>query len=310
MIERIITVTRKTELQELVERFGTVPQAKFYLEHAGHNFERLQSAHTTYMSALERVRKAIPGEIKRHSIDRTFVPRYAFDARDLVVTVGQDGLVSNTAKYLNGQPLLGVNPNPDLYDGVLLPFTPETAGAGFRAALSGTQVIKPVTMAEAKSSDGQTLLAFNDLFIGASSHISARYRIIHGERSEVQSSSGIIVSTGAGSTGWMRSVHTGAMGVAAALSGHRSAAGGPPALDWSTPSLLFAVREPFPSHTTQTTLIYGQVSKHAPLRIASRMAGYGVIFSDGMETDFISFNSGTDVTINVAAKTAHLVVPG
>ncbi len=308
MFERVITVTRKTELQELVERFGTVPQARFYLEHAGHDFARVQAAHDTYMFALDKIRKHVPGDRKRHTIERAFVPRYGFEAGDLIVAVGQDGLVSNTAKYLGGQPLIGINPNPELYDGVLLPFTTESARAGFAAAFAGEAKIKSVTMAEAKTSDGQSLLAFNDLFIGANSHISARYRITHGERSEVQSSSGIIVSTGAGSTGWMRSVHTGALGVARAVGGKTAPRQAPAPLDWSARSLLYAVREPFPSQATRTTLIYGEVSRDAPLAIASRMAGYGIIFSDGVEADNVTFNSGADVTISVAEKSARLVV--
>jgi len=307
MIERIITVTRKTELEELVERFGTVPQVKFYLEHAGHDFARIQAAHDTYMFALAEIRKLVPREFKHHTIGREFVPRYSFDRDDLIVTVGQDGLVSNTAKYLNGQPLLAVNPDPDLYDGILMAVTPDTAGPTFKAALAGSGRLKPVSMAEAKTSDGQSLLAFNDLFIGANSHISARYRISHGEASEVQSSSGIIVSTGAGSTGWMRSVHTGALGVMAAVSSTSVPLNSPAPLDWSSPSLLFAVREPFPSHATKTSLIYGQVSADTPLRVVSRMAGYGIIFSDGIQSDYVTFNSGTDVTIALAAKTAQLV---
>lgn len=307
MIERVITITRKTELQELVERFGTVPQARFYLEHSGHDFERVQKAHDAYMSALEALRKSLAGNLKRHTIDRGFVSRYAFEKHDLVVAVGQDGLVSNTAKYLDGQPLMGVNPNPELYDGILLPFTPQSARAGFQAALRGEAKAKDVTLAEARTSDGQTLLAFNDFFIGANSHVSARYRISHEGRDEVQSSSGIIVSTGAGSTGWMRSVHTGAMAVASAVSGGKLPQKVPP-LDWSERTLIYAVREPFPSRATRTELVYGAVSDSTPLRIASRMAGYGVIFSDGMEADYLTFNSGTDATIGIAEKSARLLV--
>jgi hypothetical protein len=61
--------------------------------------------------------------------------------------------------------------------------------------------------------DGQRLLAFNDLFIGASSHISARYKISFNQNSEEHSSSGLIVSTPAGSTGWLSSIFNMAYGV-------------------------------------------------------------------------------------------------
>ena len=65
---------------------------------------------------------------------------------------------------------------------------------------------KLVSMAETKLNDGQRLLAFNDFFIGTSSHVSARYTISFGDISEFHSSSGIVVSTPAGSTGWLSSM--------------------------------------------------------------------------------------------------------
>ena len=55
--------------------------------------------------------------------------------------------------------------------------------------------------------DGQTLLALNELFIGHHSHQSARYTISTGDNEERHSSSGVIVSTGTGATGWARSIH-------------------------------------------------------------------------------------------------------
>src|SRR6266700_6241111 len=52
----------------------------------------------------------------------TLLPNFVFGPEDIVVALGQDGLVANTLKYLNGQPLVGVNPDPRRYDGQLLPF--------------------------------------------------------------------------------------------------------------------------------------------------------------------------------------------
>ena len=36
--------------------------------------------------------------------------RFLFEPDDLVVIVGQDGLVANVSKYLDGQPVVGINP--------------------------------------------------------------------------------------------------------------------------------------------------------------------------------------------------------
>ena len=64
--------------------------------------------------------------------------------------------------------------------------------------------VKLVTMAKAALNNGQVLYGVNDLFIGPKTHCSARYLIRSGEASETQSSSGVIVSTGMGSTGWLK----------------------------------------------------------------------------------------------------------
>ena len=42
--ETAVIVTRKTELDELVARFVTAPQARFYLEHAGQDFDHIQGS--------------------------------------------------------------------------------------------------------------------------------------------------------------------------------------------------------------------------------------------------------------------------
>jgi len=162
-------------------------------------------------------------------------------------------------------------------------------------------------LAEAVLADGQRLLAFNDLFAGARSHVSARYKIGVAKKSETQSSSGVLVSTGAGSTGWMSSVFNMAAGVAAFTGG---TCGGGKKLEWEDRRLLFAVREPFVSRVTSAGLVAGLLEEGHELTIESQMPSGGVIFSDGVEADFLQFNSGAVARLRAAKQRAHLVVPG
>ena len=109
----------------------------------------------------------------------------------------------------------------------------------------------------------------NDLFIGPRSHTSAIYEIELGQRKEMQSSSGVIVSTGLGSTAWMKSIVTGSLAISEAF----GVTGKPPPYKpepWNTDGLRFAVREPFPSQTSQATLIAGRIAgkQHLVLRRA------------------------------------------
>lgn len=299
---KFVLVTRKTRLQELVERFNTWPQAKFYLEHNKVDAADYLLEHDHY---LKRV-----GEAERHlkdlglfqQLERTFLPEYSFNSDDIVVVIGQDGLVANTLKYLSGQKVIAINPDPQRWDGKLLPFRISQLQEIVNEVMRNTASCKTITFAEATTNDGQRLLAVNDLFIGPKSHQSARYRLLWGNQSEEQSSSGIIVSTGFGSTGWFQSILAGAVGVTGTKT--HDLQGG---FAWDEKRLQFSVREPFPSSTTGTQLVFGEVTREKTLLLESLMPEKGVIFSDGIEEDCIPFNSGTIATIGIAAKKGLLV---
>lgn len=309
--EKVVLVTRKTRLQGLVERFNTIGQARFYLEHSGGNFSLYQQEHDVYYAAVDRLRSELNLLDKFQEIERGFLPNFLFNETDIVVTVGIDGLVANTAKYLNGQPLIAVNPDPEHIDGILLPFRVDQAAASAQDVVKNQYHVRNITMAEAQLNDGQSLLAFNDLFIGVKSHISARYRIEMGKRQERQSSSGVIVSTGVGSTGWLSSMFNMAEGLTRGFAPRpatKKDATKRFRLDWEAEKLAFVVREPFASKTSSAEIVSGYINPNAPLTIHSEMPEGGVIFSDGVETDFLAFNAGAIATIQLAKKRTHLVV--
>lgn len=305
MFERIIIVTRRTRLAELIERFNTRGQAKFYIEHSGGDFSDYEAEDDLYRRALDAIQKQLHFGLKIQFVERRIIPTLVINEKDLLLTVGQDGLVANTAKYAGSQPLVAINPDPGRFDGVLLPFYAEQAGAAVRAVLDGKAREQQVTLAQALLGDGQKLLAFNDLFIGAASHISARYHLKYGGKGEDQSSSGIIISTGAGSTGWLSSVFNMAGGVAGIFGG---AAPSQPAMKRDDKRLLFAVREPFRSKRSSDSIVAGMIEAEAPLVIESAMPVNGVIFSDGMECDYLSFNAGAAATVAPAVQKARLIV--
>ncbi len=306
MYDKLVLITRKTRLEELVERFNTRAQAKFYIEHAGGDFSSYMLEHDAYQRALETVRRSIEVGLKIQVMDRSMVPTYVFSAQDVVVTLGQDGLVANTAKYVAGQPILAVNPDPERFDGILLPFRPTDLAAHLGRTLAGRSRVRAVTMAEAKLNDGQRLVAFNDLFIGSRSHASARYGVRYGGNSEHHSSSGIIVSTGAGSTGWLSSIFNEACGILAFLGALPVA---PIRMEWEEERLFFVVREPFVSRHSQAGIVAGTLLRDSPLLVESQMPSGGVIFSDGIEADHLDFNSGAMGSIGIAPEKASLVVP-
>jgi hypothetical protein len=335
-LSSIAIVTHPTRLEGLRRRWGTLGQAKFRLKMAHQQEDELRTGGTTTKTAPLR-RKAKPtqrgqsqadfdeyqqeDDVYRHVVDqlendlqfglpvkrveRSFVPNFDFLTCEVLVVVGQDGLVANTAKYVGDIPIVAVNPDPHRIDGVLLPFQVAEAGRVVRRVLDGKFKKRPVTLAEVGLNDGQKLLAFNDFFIGAGSHISARYQLEYSGRSEPQSSSGILVSTGAGSTGWLSSVFNVAGGLAQFLGAQVEQR---PSLAWEDRKLVWAVREPFVSKRSRASLVAGWLEERQELIVESLMPEQGVIFSDGIEADFLPFNSGTIARVKVSQQRANLVV--
>jgi NAD kinase len=302
----VILVTRHTRIEELIARFNTLEQARFYVEHLSADFSDYLAEHEKYLAARRIVESALTSCARVQLLDRGFLPSYLFAPDDVVIALGQDGVVANTLKYLDGQPLVGVNPDPRRYDGVLLPFEAADVAKILPQVLENRRSIKNVTMAKAALSDGQCLYAVNDLFIGPKSHTSARYQLKVGRRCEVQSSSGIIVSTGLGSTAWMKSIVAGSLavsqGLGGVLPGHL-----PGPMPWDAPYLRFAVREPFPSVATRASLVFGTTDPKIPMKVLSLMPENGVIFSDGIESDFLTFNSGIEATVSVSERVGRLI---
>ncbi|MGD9646503.1 MAG: hypothetical protein AB7U73_12380 [Pirellulales bacterium] len=327
--ESIVVVTRETRLQGLRQRWATASQAKFYLRQArAHEVVRRQAAPAArraaasqqfqeadfstyeredrrYQEVVQSLERELDFGLPVKFIDRTLLPTYVFWSVVAVVVVGQDGLVANTAKYVGDIPIVGVNPDASRFDGILLPFTLESVRSAVGAVLERRYRARDVTMAEVNLSDGQRLSAFNDFFIGSRTHTSARYTLEVNGRSEPQSSSGVLVATGAGSTGWLSSVFNMAAGVAAFLGAEITER---PRLDWEDRRLLWAVREPFVSKQSSASLVAGLLDAGNELVVESLMPSGGVIFSDGIEADALAFESGTTARIAVAKQPCRLVV--
>ncbi|SFZ89232.1 hypothetical protein SAMN05428642_10165 [Flaviramulus basaltis] len=301
--EYAIIVKSKTRLETLIERFNTKAQAKFYIERLGGNFEEYQIEDEIFKNSLNSLQTQLSKIIKNKTIDRQYVSSYIFSEKNIIVVIGQDGLVANTAKYSNNLPIIAVNPDTKRYDGILLPFNTSNFIQGVENVITENYNSKILKFAEAKLNNGQRLLAFNDLFIGASSHVSARYKITFKDKTEQHSSSGIIISTPAGSTGWLSSIFNMAYGVTSMFEKNLT----PKQPKLKENDLLFAVREPFKSIKTQTKLTAGIIRNNS-LKIESYMPNNGIIFSDGIEKDFLQFNSGSIATIGIAKETVNIVI--
>jgi len=294
-VPRVVLVTRPTELDRLVARHGTRAQAEFFLRSRGQSIAELVEREALFQRALTVASDAIPAAWRRSRVDRADLDRFLFEPDDVVLAIGQDGLVANVAKYLRGQPVVGVNPAPLLYEGVLVRHPPEAARELLQLAAKGAGRLEERTMVEAALDDGQRLLALNEVFVGCRTHQSARYRLTWGDSTERHSSSGLITATGTGATGWARSIR------------HERAT----RLTLPAPTsgdLVLLVREAWPSVSTGTSLTEALVTPGRSVEVVSEMDEDGVVFGDGIESDRLEFSWGRRVVLRAAKDRLRLLV--
>lgn len=292
---RAVVVRRPTDYELLLAAHGTRGQAEFFLKSRGQSIDETERDHATIHRAIETVLGHIPPRWRRTSIERSELSRFLFEPEDVVLAVGQDGLVANVSKYLTGQLVVGINPLPARIDGVLARHPVAAAGdllADLEARRSFS--IQERVMVRAQLDDGQTLVALNEVFVGHRSHQSARYRIAIGPKDERQSSSGVICCTGTGATGWASSINR--------ASAHPLALPKP-----AEPSLCYFVREAWPSKATGVSVSGGRLGERDKLLLASEMNQGGVIFGDGMEEDYLAFDWGRRAQVGIAPQRLRLV---
>ena len=291
---RVVLIHRRSEYEEMVMRHGTRQQAAFFLETRGRTIDELASRHALAQGAGDIVAASIPANWRRAEVERGDLDRFAFAAEDIIVVVGQDGLVANVAKYLSGQPVIGINPEPDRNPGVLVPHQAEATPALLAAAVSGKSRLERRTMITATTDDGQQLHAVNEVYYGHRTHQSARYRIeLTDGMTERHSSSGVLAGTGTGATGWLRSAWQ-ERGSTLALP------------EPTAPDLCWFVREAWPSIATGTALTEGSLHAGSVLRLHAESDEL-VCFGDGIESDSLRLSWGQTLTITTAEQTLNLV---
>ncbi|AUG81998.1 inorganic polyphosphate kinase [Kitasatospora sp. MMS16-BH015] len=293
---RAVLVHRRTEYEDLIAHHGTPAQAAFFLSSRGRSAEEVEQRHHRQAEALTRAAAAVPLDWRRTRVERADLARFLFEPEDVVVVIGQDGLVANVAKYLAGQPVIGVDADPGRGLGVLVRHGATALPALLPAAVGrgADRRIEERTMVEAVADDTQRLLALNEVYVGQPGHQTARYRLTaDSAEAEPQASSGVLVSTGTGATGWGRSAWL--------------ERGGPLTLPApGAPALAWFVREAWPSPTTATTRVHGLLDSAGSLRLTVE-SDHLVAFGDGIETDALNLTWGQSIRIGVAATRLRLL---
>ncbi|NBE55012.1 hypothetical protein [Streptomyces boluensis] len=285
---RAVLVHRTTEYEELLARHGTHGQAAYFLGSRGRDIAEVAERHHRTLRSLAEVAAAVPSTWRQARVERADLDRFLFAPEDVVVVVGQDGLVANAAKYLDGQPVVGIDTDPGRNPGVLVRHRAADAAKLLPAAATGRAAVDALTMVAAVADDTQRLLALNEVYLGPPGHQTARYRL----GGEAQASSGVLVGTGTGASGWLRSLWL-QRGSGLGLPGPTER------------RLAWFVREAWPSPVTGTAQVEGVLGPSEALCLTVESERL-VAFGDGMEGDALDLTWGQTVRISVADSALHL----
>ncbi len=247
------------------------------LRHAADDHER----------ARQTVRAALAGH---HLRERMVDDLQSEDAKDvdLMVTVGGDGTVFAVNALGADCPLLTVNSDPARSVGHFTRCRAENFSALFAAWMAGTHVTESIprlALHIAGVDSGRAVL--NDcLFTSRNPAAITRYVLDVAGEHELQHSSGVWVSTAAGSTGGIRS------------------AGMDPPLSAQTAALLFCVREPFHGRR-MATLLSGRQTPPLGLTLTPAMPDVD-LYIDGPHAR-IALPIGASVAFSSAPRPLVLV---
>ncbi|MGW8575425.1 hypothetical protein [Streptomyces niveus] len=296
---RAVLVHRTTEYEELLARHGTHGQAAFFLSSRDRDIREVAERHHRTHRALIDVAAAVPHRWRQSRVERADLDRFLFGPEDVVVVAGQDGLVANAAKYLSGQPVVGIDTDPGRNPGVLVRHRAADTGKLLAEAAGGRGAADELTMVEAVADDSQRLLALNEICLGPAGHQTVRYRLSTDARPasstapEPQASSGVLIGTGTGATGWLRSLW-------------QERASALPLPGPADRRLLWFVREAWPSPTTGTSLVSGALTPTDRLRLTVESDRL-IAFGDGMESDALTLTWGQTVHVGVSATRLRLL---
>lgn len=261
---RILVLPKKSKFQWDCTRFRLKPRdmvAKYRKE--GLNASRIVASHERQMRALKKVLNQFP---EARVIPQDKISRKNLAGADLIISLGGDNHFQHVSHFAGNSVVAGVNSDPTLSEGSLTTFTPDQLAKVASRILEGRFGVEEWTRLQV-TLNGKKLqdLALSEVFLGEAARCQmSRFRISGGGLSEVQKCSGLLVATGAGSSGWYD-----AAGRYLFAGGNR--------FPRTKKSFRFVTTEPFQGRLSKPSLLNGSVSR---LKVRSLNDTHGVVVLD------------------------------
>ena len=201
---------------------------------------------------------------------------------DLVIAAGGDGTFLRTAHFIGKTPVLGVNFNPKKKEGFLMQANKKNFEKRIKQILKNRFKILNVTRIEPKINRKKLDLALNEIFVAhKKAYKTSRLTIILKNKKEFQKSSGVIISTGAGSYAWTKSC-------------------GGKSLPLNSKKFQYLVREPCKGKLLKPKLKKGILGKNQKIKIRSEMNNC-IVVMDSLSKEY-SLKKGQTLTMKISNK--------
>lgn len=201
-VQRVLLSTKKTALEYFKEHTDFLEDALPKRE-----LTDIRARHDAHYASLDKIRRVLTDRGIQFS--RSYMPYSEYEdfrGKDLIISVGGDGTVLNSSQYIiDRTPMLAVRSDRRSL-GVLCEIDAQDFEQALERIVRDDYEVQEWTRVEGRFGS-RRLFALNEVFVGARHNPSmARYEIVFGGKRETQMSSGIVITTGAGSTGWYANI--------------------------------------------------------------------------------------------------------
>ncbi|MBI3623080.1 NAD(+)/NADH kinase [Candidatus Pacearchaeota archaeon] len=209
---------------------------------------------------INNVKKVVENSIKSAKIEiawKNKLSKSQFQEKDLIITIGGDGTFLSASHYVSSQLIMGVNSNPKRSAGFLTSINLTNLAGKLKQIHGKNYKISNYKRISARIFQKDKCIlaenALNEIYIGNSKpqHVSI-YDLKIKSGNELQKSSGILITTGTGSTAWYRSM------------------GGKPFSKLSN-KLKFIVREPLNLKIHKPRIKKGQIRSDEKIEVENKI---------------------------------------
>lgn len=250
------------------------------------------------MESHERQKKSLH-ELKKLFEEKQFVSRNDLTKRivynkDLVISLGGDNHFQYITHFVDSELIMGINSDPLASEGALTYFTTKNFERILKKLQNDKFEVEEWTRLEAKLNGSKVERATDSYFLGEYSRIKASTHILEFRgKKERQKCAGLIVATGAGSTGWFNS--------ACRYIHHKGKK-----FPKTKKCAEFLVTEAYRGKINKYSMLSGTIKKDDELIVHSLNDDKGILIADSMNAEH-NFNEGAKAVIRISDKPLRVV---